>query len=185
MTLKVHTGAISAPKCTYRVLHGITAAWNGTGTVTSQHTTLSGLDRHAAFTPRHGLTTPPIESCDRLQAGQDLSDKVNRGEGRRLVPATGRGKPAANGTAGPGPPGCWLTSLLLPQILDNPVDHHGQQACGSAQQQAYPCFLPHDVPLSLVLGRLKPAAGGARRNRTQRVNARMRRPARSGRRKIP
>jgi len=35
---------------------------------------------------------------------------------------------------------------VLVQFLDNPVDHHRQRAGGSAEQQAYPCFLSHDVP---------------------------------------
>lgn len=37
-------------------------------------------------------------------------------------------------------------SGLLVQLLNYPVDHHGQQAAGCAQKQTDPCFLSHHLP---------------------------------------
>ena len=41
---------------------------------------------------------------------------------------------------------CWLGV----QLLDDPLDHDGEQAGGRSKQQCDPCFFPHDVPLSLA-----------------------------------
>lgn len=36
--------------------------------------------------------------------------------------------------------------LLLGQLLNDPVDHDGQQAAGCAEKKPYPCFLSHGSP---------------------------------------
>jgi hypothetical protein len=45
------------------------------------------------------------------------------------------------------------------QLPDDPLDHDGEQAGGSTEQQRGPCFFPHDVPLSLA-----PCSGGPQAN---------------------
>jgi hypothetical protein len=43
--------------------------------------------------------------------------------------------------------------LVVVQFLDDPVDHHRQQAGRSTEQQSYPSFLPHGIPSSSPLFR--------------------------------